>query len=282
KYDITVRYGEKYRNSPEAIGNLTLTTPTGAKIPVSQVADVKLTTGESTITRESNRRHLTVKVNLNGRDLSSFIREAKDNLESQISYDHQKYQIVWGGQLENQERANRKLAVIVPLVIAVMFILLYIAFGNFRQAVLLIMIVPLALLGGLIALILRGMTLNVSSSVGFIALFGVAIQNGVIMVSYLNDLVKQEIPLKEAVITGAVKRLRPILMTAAVAALGLLPASLATGIGSDVQRPLATVIVYGLITGTAITLFVLPVLYYLMEQKSAQSISRNYDQEQAD
>ncbi|EPG75863.1 heavy metal efflux pump, CzcA family [Leptospira fainei serovar Hurstbridge str. BUT 6] len=267
KYDITVRYGEAFRNTPEAISNLMLTSPNGAKIPVSQVANVKLTTGESTITRESNQRHLTVKVNLHGRDLSSFVSEAKDNISRKIKFDSKKYRIVWGGQLENQERANRRLSIILPLILSVMFTLLYVAFGNLRHAFLLLCIVPAALLGGLIALIARGMTLNVSSSVGFIALFGVAIQNGVIMVSHLNGLIENKVPLKLAVISGATDRLRPILMTATVAALGLFPASIATGIGSDVQRPLATVIVYGLITGTGITLFALPVLYYILETK---------------
>ncbi|EQA43352.1 heavy metal efflux pump, CzcA family [Leptospira broomii serovar Hurstbridge str. 5399] len=267
KYDITVRYGEAFRNTPEAISNLMLTSPNGAKIPVSQVANVKLTTGESTITRESNQRHLTVKVNLHGRDLSSFVSEAKENISHKIKFDSKKYRIVWGGQLENQERANRRLSIILPLILCVMFTLLYVAFGNLRHAILLLSIVPAALLGGLIALIVRGMTLNVSSSVGFIALFGVAIQNGVIMVSHLNELIANKVPLKLAVISGATNRLRPILMTATVAALGLLPASIATGIGSDVQRPLATVIVYGLITGTGITLFALPVLYYMLEMR---------------
>ncbi|TGK10070.1 efflux RND transporter permease subunit [Leptospira fletcheri] len=265
RYDITVRYAERFRNTPEAIGNLTLTAPNGAKIPIFQVAEVKLTTGESTITREGNRRHLTVKVNLSGRDLSSFVKEAKENIEQNVRFDPEKYQIVWGGQLENQERANKRLAIIVPLVISVMFVLLYAAFGNFRHATLLLLIVPAALLGGLIALILRGMTLNVSSSVGFIALFGVAIQNGVIMVSHLNELKSKGLPLKDLVIQGATSRLRPILMTATVAALGLLPASLATGIGSDVQRPLATVIVYGLFTATGMTLFIIPAIYYRLE-----------------
>lgn len=266
-YDITCKYKEESRNSPEKIAGLMLTSATGAKIPLSQVADISLSTGESTITREMNKRHLTVKLNLRGRDLSSFLSEAQTMIEKNVEYDHHNYYVKWGGQFENQNRAYSRLAMIVPLALAIMFILLYTAFGKFRQAGLVLCIVPLAIFGGMLALNVRGMTLNVSSAVGFIALFGVAIQNGVIMISHINNLRKEGMDLLEAVTNGARHRFRPILMTATVAILGLLPASLATGIGSDVQRPLATVIVYGLIFSTVITMFALPVFYYLMELK---------------
>lgn len=266
-YDITCKYKEDARNTIEKIAGLMLTSTTGAKIPLSQVADIKLSTGESTITREMNKRHLTVKLNLRGRDLASFLSEAQSAIEKDVKYDHHNYEIKWGGQFENQHRAYSRLAVIVPLALAIMFILLYAAFGKFRQAGLVLSIVPLALFGGMLALNVRGMTLNVSSAVGFIALFGVAIQNGVIMVSHINNLRKGGMDLLSAVTQGARHRFRPVLMTATVAVLGLLPASLATGIGSDVQRPLATVIVYGLMFSTIITLFALPVFYYLIESK---------------
>ena len=266
-YDISARYTEESRNTPEKIANLMLTSSTGAKIPLSQVADVKTSTGESTITREMNRRHLTVKLNVRNRDLASLLKEAQQKIESNISYDHEKFHIEWGGQFENQNRAYSRLAVIVPLTLCLMFVLLYGAFGQFRQAGLLMIVVPLALFGGMLALNIRGMSLNVSSAVGFIALFGVAIQNGVIMISHINDLRRKGTALKDAVLTGAEQRFRPVLMTATVAVLGLFPASLATGIGSDVQRPLATVIVYGLLFATVLTLFVLPALYYMVERK---------------
>jgi cobalt-zinc-cadmium resistance protein CzcA len=155
----------------------------------------------------------------------------------------------------------------MPVTLAVMFLLLFFTFGKFRQAGLLIGMLPLAVFGGMLALVVRGMTFNVSSAVGFIALFGVFIQNGVLMISHINNLRKRDTGLKEAVIDGASHRLRPVLMTATVAILGLLPASVSTGIGSDVQRPLATVIVYGLLCGTVITLYVLPALYYVMEKR---------------
>ncbi|GAB6123587.1 efflux RND transporter permease subunit [Dysgonomonas termitidis] len=270
-YDITCKYEENSRNTPEKIAGLMLTSPAGAKIPLSQVADIKMSTGESTITREMNKRHLTVKLNLRGRDLASFLDEAQRSIEKNVKYDHNDYHIKWGGQFENKNRAYSRLAVIVPLALSIMFVLLYTAFGKFRQAGLVLSIVPLALFGGMLALNVRGMTLNVSSAVGFIALFGVAIQNGVIMISHINGLRKNGMPLLKAVSDGSRHRFRPVLMTATVAILGLLPASLATGIGSDVQRPLATVIVYGLIFSTVITLFALPAFYYLIESRVEKS-----------
>lgn len=266
-YDITCKYREDTRDTPEKIAGLMLTSVTGAKIPLSQVADIRLSTGESTITREMNQRHLTVKLNLRGRDLSSFLRDAQAAIEKHVKYDHTKYQVKWGGQFENQHRAYSRLAVVIPLTLMVMFILLYATFGKFRQAGLVLSVVPLALFGGMLALNVRGMTLNVSSAVGFIAMFGLSIQNGVLMISHFNDLRKRGVELYDAVLRGAVHRFRPILMTATTSIIGLFPASLATGIGSDVQRPLATVIVYGLMFSTFLTLFVLPAFYYMIEKK---------------
>jgi cobalt-zinc-cadmium resistance protein CzcA len=276
-YDVICRYSEVSRDTPEKIGALMLTSGSGAMIPLSTVAEIKTTTGASMISREMNRRFTTVRLNLRGRDLSSFLGEAMSKIEEQVAYDHNKFQIRWGGQFENQQRAYSRLAVIVPIVLAVMFLFLFFAFGQFRQAGLLIGMLPLALFGGMLALALRGMTFNVSSAVGFIALFGLSIQNGVIMISHINILRQRGKELKQAVIEGASHRLRPMMMTASVAILGLLPASLSTGIGSDVQRPLATVIVYGLLAGTIITLYLLPTLYYLMEKKydSKNLINKN-------
>ncbi len=280
-YDFTCRYKEDSRNTPEKIRQLTLTNVDGIKIPLAQVADVKLNTGESTITREMNKRHLTIKLNLRDRDLSSFLKEAQNKIEQNIDYDHSQYHIKWSGQFENQDRAYKRLSVIIPIAILVMFILLYAAFGKLRQALLLIGIIPLAIFGGMLALNVRGMTLNVSSAVGFIALFGVAIQNGVIMISQINLLKNKGMELSQAVIEGTKNRFRPVLMTATVAILGLLPASLATGIGSDVQRPLATVIVYGLLFSTIITLFALPALYYMIEKKwGKDSVEKSVNQKQ--
>ena len=269
-YDVICRFREDVRDTPEKIAALTLTTASGARIPLSAVADVNTRLGASFISREMGKRQLTVRVNLRGKDLSTFLKEADDLIQSSVQYDHTRHSLKWDGQFENQRRAYTRLAIVIPFVLAIMFILLYGAFRNFRQAGLLIVLLPLALFGGLLALNVRGMTFNVSSAVGFIALFGLTIQNGVIMISHINHLRLRGTPLREAVIEGASHRLRPVLMTATVAILGLLPASLATGIGSDVQRPLATVIVYGLLFSTIITLYILPTLYYQMERRQEQ------------
>ncbi len=270
RYDIAVRFDESVRGSPDQISSLTVTLPSGARIPLSQVAQIGTASGESSITREMNRRHLTVRLNLRGRDLSSFLSEAQERIGNEVKFNPTKYQIEWGGQFENQQRAQRRLAFIIPGVLALIFVLLYSAFGTLRHAALILTIVPVALLGGLIALYLRGMTINVSSAVGFIALFGVAVQNGVIMVANLNHHRDAGEDLVDAILLGAKQRLRPVLMTATVAALGLLPAALARGVGSDVQRPLATVIVGGLVTATLLTLLVLPSIYLLLERRAVQ------------
>ena len=265
-YDVICRFDDASRNTPESIGNLLLTNGAGAKIPLSQVAEVKMTTGASTISREMNKRHLTIHINLRGVDLTEFLNKANRLIDKEVAYDHDIVHLQWAGQFENQNRAYKRLGAVVPLALGIMLLLLFAACGKFRQAALMMCVVPLALFGGMLALNVRGMTLNVSSAVGFIALIGVAIQNGVIMISHINNLRSRDRGFKQSIITGAKHRFRPILMTATVAVLGLLPASLSTGIGSDVQRPLATVIVYGLLFATVITLYVLPALYYLVEK----------------
>lgn len=279
-YDVICRYNECYRDTPEKIGSLLLTTASGAKIPLSQVAEIRRTTGASTITREMNRRHLTVRVNLRGVDLSTFLSEANRAIDREVEYDREAIQLKWAGQFENQSRAYSRLGIVVPLALAIMFLLLIIATGQVRQALTLMCVIPLALFGGMLALNVRGMTLNVSSAVGFIALFGVAIQNGVIMISHINNLRKRDAggDLEKHVVDGACHRFRPILMTASVAVLGLLPASLSTGIGSDVQRPLATVIVYGLLFATVVTLYILPALYYVVEKRHIDRHNRKTEE----
>jgi len=266
-YDVNVRFNESVRGNPGAISNLTISSPSGARIPLSDVASITIGPGESMISREMGRRHVSVKLDLRGRDLATFLAEAQRSIESNIKYDHEKYEITWGGQFENQQRAQARLTLIIPAVLGLIFLILFAAFGHARYAAIIMLTVPLALVGGLAALQLRGMTLNVSSAVGFIALFGVAVQNGVIMVSNLNRWRATGADLKEAVRRGAGARFRPVLMTATVATLGLLPAALAHAIGSDVQRPLATVIVGGLITATALTLLILPAIYYVVEKR---------------
>lgn len=282
RYDVAVRFKADARSDPQALGRLMLTSPGGQRIALAQVASVRLDDGESTITREMGKRHLTVRLNLRGRDLASFLDDAKQKIEAAVHYDHSRIQLSWGGQFENQQRAQARLMLIMPMVLVIMFVLLFAQFKNLWQPTMILLSVPLGAIGGLVALHLRDMTLNVSSAVGFIALFGVAVMNGIIMVSNLNRLhIDEGMPLLQAVIQGARERFRPVLMTATVAALGLLPAALAHGLGSDVQRPLATVVVGGLITATGLTLVWLPALYYLVEHR-LDVVRHRHDQEHAE
>lgn len=266
-YDVICRYTEESRETPEEIGSLLLTSHSGSLIPLSQLAEIRTNTGPAIINREDNERFITVRINMRGRDITSFLKEASQAIEKNIEYDHSQFHLRWSGHFDSQKRAYNRLLLIVPLALALMFLLLFWNFGNFRHAWLQMAMLPFSVFGGMVALNLSGMTFNVSSAVGFIALFGVFTMNGVLMISHTNNLRRRGQSLKDAVVKGATHRFRQILMTSIVAILGLVPASLATNIGSDVQRPLATVIVYGLAFGTIITLAVLPALYYMLEKK---------------
>jgi cobalt-zinc-cadmium resistance protein CzcA len=265
-YGITVRFPPDARKDTESIGNLTLTAANGAKIPLAELATIKLQNGESTIAHEMNHRNITVRIDLADRDLTSYLAEAKEKIDRDVHFDKQKYSLEWAGQFENQKRAETRLALIMLLVMGLMLVFLFLGFGKMRQAALVIGVVPLATLGGLVALHVAGDTLNVATAVGFIALFGVAVQNGIIMISNLNRVRVEGHDLHEAVLIGATERFRPVLTTATVATVGMLPAALATGVGSDVQRDLATVVVGGLAVATLLTLFILPTLYFMMER----------------
>jgi cobalt-zinc-cadmium resistance protein CzcA len=269
-YDMTVRFPPEVRNSPEAIKDLVLTSSSGALVPLSQLANVHLQTGESMINREMNHRYLAVKLDYRDRDPAALVAEVDKRIADKVSFDHSKFHLAWGGQLEGQQRAEARFKLIVSLVLGLMMALLYAEFGLLRQVLLILSIVPLATLGGLIALRLTGTTLNVASGVGFIALSGVAIMNGVIMVANLNRVCRHDMPLLDAVLSGAGERLRPVLMTASVATFGMLPAALATGVGSDVQRSLAIVVAGGLIPATLLTLFIIPTFYYVIERRAAR------------
>ena len=234
-------------------------------MPLSQIADVRLRVGESTVTRENGQRNLTIRIDNRERDLSSYLAEAQAKIAAQVHFDPTRIRLEWGGQFENQRRAESRLLVILGMLMIVMLILLTVGTGSVRQAGLILGVVPLATLGGLISLHLTGQNLNVASGVGFIALFGVAVQNGIIMVSNLNRMRKSGLELHQAIMKGATERLRPVLMTATVATLGMLPAAIHTGVGSDVQRGIATVVVGGLAIATVLTLFVLPSMYHVVE-----------------
>ncbi len=274
-YGITVRFPNDCRNSPEALGKLVLTTAGGAQIPLSQVADIKLRSGESTISHEMNHRVLLVRVDNRDRALSDYLAEAQLKINNLVHFDHDRYHLEYGGQFESEQRAQARLTLIMGLVLALMLVFLFAEFGKMRLAILVLGAVPLATLGGLIAIHVRNETLNVASAVGFIALFGVAVQNGIIMVANIKRVCEQGIPLREAVLSGAVERFRPVLMTATVATLGMLPAALATGVGTDVQRNLATVVVGGLMPATLLTLFILPTLYFSLERWVERRQTRN-------
>ncbi len=264
-YPLTVRYIPEARNGPAALGNLLISTISGAQIPLSQVASIGVRSGESTVTRENGQRNLTIRIDNRDPDLTNYLREAQAQIAQKVQFDPDKVRLEWGGQFENQKRAESRLLVILAMVMGLMLVLLTIGMHSFRQAALILGAVPLATLGGLISLHLTGQTLNVASGVGFIALFGVAVQNGILMVANLNRFRKAGFDLHEAVMKGATERLRPVLMTATVATLGMLPAALHTGVGSDVQRGIATVVVGGLAVATILTLFVLPSMYHVLE-----------------
>jgi cobalt-zinc-cadmium resistance protein CzcA len=273
-YNVTVRFPTGARNNVDALGALTLTAPGGAQVPLAQLASLQLRTGESTIAREMNHRSLTVRIDLAGRDIASYLADVKTRLADNVQFDRGKYRLVYAGQFENQERAQARIILISGLVLGLMVILLFAEFGKLRQALLILGIVPLATLGGLISLQVTGETLNVASAVGFIALFGVAVQNGIIMVANLNRVRENGAALRDAVIVGALERFRPVLMTATVATIGMMPAALATGVGTDVQRALATVVVGGLILATLLTLFIIPTFYYSLERIAERWVAR--------
>ncbi|HEY2276143.1 MAG TPA: efflux RND transporter permease subunit, partial [Steroidobacteraceae bacterium] len=264
-YNLTVRFVAASRDSPESLARLPVRTAGGMQVPLAQVADVRLQSGESTITRENGQRNLTIRIDNRGGDLTSYLEEAQAKIAARVHFDPARIHLEWGGQFENQRRAEARLLVILGLVMGMMLIFLTIGTRSLRQAVLILGVVPLATLGGLISLHLTGQSLNVASGVGFIALFGVAVQNGIIMVANLNRMRSAGLELHDAIMKGATERLRPVLMTATVATLGMLPAAIHTGVGSDVQRGIATVVVGGLAISTVLTLFVLPSMYHVIE-----------------
>ena len=260
RFGIVVRLPQDYRSDDTAIRNLLLNAPAGERVPLGSVARVTMTRGPEIISRENGQRRIVVQSNVRSRDLGSFVAEAQQRFQREMTLPPG-YFIDWGGQFENQERATRRLLLVVPASILIIFGLLYMTFRSGRQALLILLNVPFALVGGIGALWLRGLNLNLSASIGFIALFGVAVLNGIVMVSYIDRLRASGMDLERAVTDGASTRLRPVLMTALVASLGFLPMALATSTGAEVQRPLASVVIGGLITSTLLTLFLLPLLY---------------------
>jgi cobalt-zinc-cadmium resistance protein CzcA len=266
RFDIAVRLNDESKSSVESIKNIPISTGTGAIIPLSKVADVSVAEGYSFIRREQLQRYAVIQMDVRGRDVDGFVKEAITTIEEKIEMPPG-YWIEWGGAFENQQRALKRLAIIVPLTIFFIFVLLYTAFNSIRYAALIIANVPFATIGGLVSLFISGQYLSVPSAIGFIAVFGVAMLNGIVLVSFLNELREKGKSVSEAVRQGAELRLRPVMMTASVAILGLVPMLLSSGVGAETQRPLATVVVGGLITSTLLTLILLPVIYEWMESK---------------
>jgi cobalt-zinc-cadmium resistance protein CzcA len=260
RFAIALRLPETQRNDLDKLGNLLLHASGGELVRLNQIADLNVVSSPEMITREDARRRIVVQTDVRGTDLGSFVAAAQAKVAAAVNLPFG-YSMVWGGQFENQQRADRRLALVLPVSIALIFGLLFASFENLGQTFLILLIVPFALVGGIGALWLRGINLNLSASIGFIALFGVAVLNGVVMVSHINLLRSQGLAVDRAVRIGASDRLRPVMMTALVASLGFIPMAMATSTGAEVQRPLATVVIGGLITATILTLYLLPLFY---------------------
>jgi cobalt-zinc-cadmium resistance protein CzcA len=260
RFDILVRYQHQYRDTRESISSILVEAPNGVKVPLSDLVEFKEIVGPRQITREQNQRFISIQCNVEGRDIGSFVEEAQAQIDARVDLPPG-YLVTWGGQFRLQQEANKRLLLVIPMTLFGVFLLLFGSFNRMGNTLLILLNIPLALVGGVVALWLTGQNLSVPASVGFIALFGIALENGMVLITCLDQLVREGLGIDEASIKGASMRLRPVLMTALTTGLGLIPLLFAQGSGSEVQRPLATVVVGGLATSTVLTLLVLPVLY---------------------
>jgi cobalt-zinc-cadmium resistance protein CzcA len=267
RFDVTLRLDRPYRDAVDDVADLPIALPNGGTLPLASIADVQVRQGAARVGREAGGRVVAVKANLLGRDQGGFVAEAMEKVNEQVKLPPG-YTMTWGGQFENQQRAIKRLKVIVPLSVLMIFVLLFWAFKSINKALLVILMVPFTLIGGFAGLALAGLHLSVSAAVGFIAVAGISVQNGVIMVERFIDGMREGLPLVRSVMDGAVARLRPILMTALMAGIGLLPAALSHGIGSETQRPFAVVIVGGIVSATLFTLLLLPLLFPVFAEES--------------
>ncbi|XWW43716.1 efflux RND transporter permease subunit [Fibrella sp. USSR17] len=267
KFDIRVRYQEEYRKNEDDIMRLMVPTMGGGKIPLKEIASIRRVTGPAFIYRDMNKRFIGVKFSVRGRDLGSTIADAQQRVREKLPASKD-YSVEWVGEFENQVRATNRLGQVVPISIAAIFVILFVLFGNAKDAGLVLLNVPFALIGGILALHVTGMNFGISAGVGFIALFGICVQNGVILISVFNNNRKERMPLDQAIREGVQSRIRPVVMTALMAAIGLLPAAVSTGIGSETQKPLAIVVIGGLITATILTLLIFPIIYRLFYRHS--------------
>lgn len=273
RFDIAVRLDQGTRESVESLRRIPLLTASGALVPLGEVAEVSVAEGYSFVRREQLQRYAVIQMDVRGRDVDGFVREASAAVEQQVKMPAG-YWIEWGGAFENQQRALAKLSLIVPITIFFIFVLLYTAFNSIKYATLIIANVPFATIGGLLALFITGQYLSVPSAIGFIAVFGVAMLNGIVLVSFLNEQQQKGLTVRDAVLQGTALRLRPVLMTASVAILGLVPMLISSGVGAETQRPLATVVVGGLLSSTLLTLILLPVLYEWLETRTTRPEDR--------
>lgn len=267
RFDITVRLAPAYRNDAEAISRITVEAPDGSNIPLAQLANIESTQGPVQISRENGQRRVVIQSNVRGRDLGSFVEEVQRQIDAKVKLPVG-YRVEFGGTYEHLQSGRARLMVVVPLTFGLIFLLLFTTFNSVKQAALVFTGIPFAITGGVLSLYGRGMPFSMSAGVGFIALFGVAVLNGVVLVMFINELRQKGKPLREAVMEGCSLRLRPVLMTAAVASIGFIPMAFGHGAGAEVQKPLATVVIGGLLTSTLLTLFVLPSLYFWSEAKA--------------
>jgi len=276
RFPLVVRLPDKWRQNPEAVGAIQLPTATGERVPLSRVTDIRVIEGPSTITREWGQRRITVTCNVRGRDLGTFVAEVQQRVREQVAMPPGRYHVAYGGQFEQLERARTRLMIVVPVALVLIALLLYATYGNVLDAVRVFTGVPFAWVGGLFALWLRDMPFSISAAIGFIALSGVAVLDDMILVSSVRQLQRRGRTLEQAVEEAAITRLRPVLMTTLVASLGFVPMAFSTGMGAEVQRPLATVVIGGVISAMVMSLLVLRVLFVVFQwpkRRAPQAVS---------
>ena len=271
RFDIRLRFSQEFRKTEREIGNLMVPCTNGTKIPLREIANIRRQTGPAFVYREGNQRFIPIKFSVRGRDLGSTIAEAQQKVGTQVNLG-KGYTMTWNGEFENQVRATNQLKIVVPISIALIFMWLFFMFNSAKYAGIVLLNVPFALIGGILGLFFTGINFSISAGVGFIALFGVCVQNGVIMVDVFNKMYDQGMELKDAIIEGALTRVRPVVMTALMAGLGLMPAALSTGIGSETQKPLAVVVICGLVSATILTLVTLPAIYHIWNKSTGHKV----------
>ncbi|HWW37768.1 efflux RND transporter permease subunit, partial [Pedobacter sp.] len=278
KFDLRIRYPESFRNDAAAIGDLRVPTLSGNKVPLREIADIRRKIGPSMIYRDKHKRYGAIKFSVRGRDMGSTIKEAQEKVNAAIKLP-KGYSMEWAGDFENQQRATERLTQVVPISILIIFFILFILFGTIKDSLLVLNNVPFAIIGGIFALMITGINFSISSGIGFIALFGICVQNGVILITKFKTNIQEmrhhpEWTFTDALRLGVESRIRPVIMTAMMAAIGLLPAAMSAGIGSETSKPLATVVIGGLISDTVFNLFIFPIVFYWAYRKSVSGPSQ--------